>query len=107
VPEGYDIRITIRVDDVHLSLGDDPPLPVLAGVDLVAAAGGAAAGAAPAAAVPAAALAAEALSNPRVLTRLSLVLAEVLDMVAEVSAKASGRRRGGWKMLASSMQRGI
>jgi len=39
VPHGYDNEIAIRVDDVHLALGDDPPLAVLAGVDLVAPAG--------------------------------------------------------------------
>ena len=39
MPHGYDNEIAIRVDDVHLALGDDPPLAVLAGVDLVAPAG--------------------------------------------------------------------
>jgi ABC-type nitrate/sulfonate/bicarbonate transport system ATPase subunit len=39
VPHGYDNEIAIRVDDVHLALGDDPPLAVLAGVDLMAPAG--------------------------------------------------------------------
>ncbi len=39
MPHGYDTEIAIRVDDVHLALGDDPPLAVLAGVDLVATAG--------------------------------------------------------------------
>ncbi len=39
MPHGYDTEIAIRVDDVHLALGDDPPLAVLAGVDLVAYAG--------------------------------------------------------------------
>ena len=39
MPHGYDNEIAIRVDDVHLALGDDPPLAVLAGVDLMAPAG--------------------------------------------------------------------
>ena len=39
MPHVGDIGTTIRVDGVHLTLGDDPPLPVLGGVDLVARAG--------------------------------------------------------------------
>jgi len=39
VPQEGVIGTTIRVEDVHLALGDDRPLPVLGGVDMVAVAG--------------------------------------------------------------------
>ncbi len=39
MPQRAASGITIRVDDVRLSLGDDPPLEVLGGVDLLAMAG--------------------------------------------------------------------
>ncbi len=39
MPQRAASDITIRVDDVRLSLGDDPPLEVLGGVDLLAVAG--------------------------------------------------------------------
>lgn len=39
MPQGGDIGTTIHVDDVHLALGDDPPLEVLGGVQMTAHAG--------------------------------------------------------------------
>lgn len=39
MPDGRDIGFTIHVEHVRLALGDDPPLPVLDGVDMVARAG--------------------------------------------------------------------
>ncbi len=39
MPQGHETGIAIHVDDVHVTLGDAPPLPVLGGVDLVAPAG--------------------------------------------------------------------
>jgi len=38
MPHEGDMGTTIRVDGVRLTLGDDPPLPVLGGVDMVASA---------------------------------------------------------------------
>ena len=36
MPDGHDMGVAIRVSGVHLARGDDPPLPVLGGVDAVA-----------------------------------------------------------------------